>query len=133
MYTKLAAAAVVTISLLSGGSTYAQDRGYGDRGSNDNYRRNDRGAYDNNFRRGNEMLQQDRGRGHADFGYGGHEWRQGGRLPAEYRTRHYVVHDWHGHHLSAPPRGYHWVQHGNDYVLAAITTGVIAQILLNHQ
>ena len=33
---------------------------------------------------------------------------------------------------AAPPRGYHWVQNGPDYVLVAIATGIIAQILLNH-
>ena len=49
----------------------------------------------------------------------------------QYRSRQYVVDDWRGHHLSAPPRGYHWVQAGGDYVLAAIATGVIASILLN--
>jgi Ni/Co efflux regulator RcnB len=43
-----------------------------------------------------------------------------------------VVDDWRGHHLSAPPRGYHWVQMGGDYVLVAIATGVILQPLLNH-
>ncbi len=61
-----------------------------------------------------------------------HAWYRGDRLPAEYNSRYYVVDDWRGHHLSAPPRGYHWVQAGNDYVLAAIATGVIASILLNH-
>ncbi len=59
-------------------------------------------------------------------------WQRGDRLPPEYRGRQYVVDDWRGHRLSAPPRGYHWVQHGNDYVLAAIATGVIASVLLNH-
>jgi Ni/Co efflux regulator RcnB len=44
-----------------------------------------------------------------------------------------MVTDWRGHHLSAPPRGYRWVQHGNDYVLVAIASGVIADLLLNHQ
>ena len=34
--------------------------------------------------------------------------------------------------MSAPPRGYHWVQTGGDYVLAAIATGLIVQILLNN-
>ena len=52
--------------------------------------------------------------------------------PPEYRHRNYVVDDWRGHRLSAPPRGYHWVQTGNDYVLVAIATGVIMQILLNN-
>jgi Ni/Co efflux regulator RcnB len=60
-----------------------------------------------------------------------HSFYRGGRLPDEYRGRQYVVDDWRGHHLSAPPRGYHWVQAGGDYVLAAVATGVIASILLN--
>jgi Ni/Co efflux regulator RcnB len=60
-----------------------------------------------------------------------HDWYRGSRLPREYNSRHYVVDDWRGHHLSAPPSGYHWVQAGGDYVLAAIATGVIAAILLN--
>jgi Ni/Co efflux regulator RcnB len=60
-----------------------------------------------------------------------HEFRRGGRLPNEFRGRQYVVDDWRNHHLNAPPRGYHWVQTGADYVLVAIATGLIAQVLLN--
>jgi len=41
-----------------------------------------------------------------------------------------VVNDWRGHRLSAPPRGYHWVQTGSDYVLVAIATGIILQLSL---
>ncbi len=40
--------------------------------------------------------------------------------------------NWHQHNLRAPPRGYHWVQSGNDFLLVAITTGIIADILLYH-
>ena len=60
-----------------------------------------------------------------------HDWYRGGRVPAMYRTPHYVVGDWRGHHLAAPPRGYHWVQYGGDYLLVAIATGVIAQLVLS--
>ena len=49
----------------------------------------------------------------------------------ENRNRGYVVDDWRGHRLSAPSRGYHWVQTGGDYVLVATATGIITQILLN--
>lgn len=72
---------------------------------------------------------------HDDYRGAGprHDFYRGGRLPAEYRGRTYVVDDWRGHHLSAPPRGYHWVQAGPDYVLAAITTGVILDVLLSNQ
>jgi Ni/Co efflux regulator RcnB len=61
-----------------------------------------------------------------------HDLRRGARLPSRYHHRHYVVDNWRGHRLSAPPRGYHWVQAGDDYVLAAIATGLIAQIILNN-
>lgn len=59
------------------------------------------------------------------------DWHKGERLPAEYRDRNYVVDDWHGHGLQAPPRGYQWVGVNGDYVLAAIATGVIANVLLS--
>ena len=49
----------------------------------------------------------------------------------QYRSHHYVVNDWRGHHLSAPPRGYHWIQNGGDYLLVAIATGVIASMVLS--
>lgn len=61
-----------------------------------------------------------------------HNFHRGARMPYEYRTRQYVVEDWRGHRLSAPPRGYHWVQSGSDYLLVAITTGIILQMLLNN-
>ena len=62
-----------------------------------------------------------------------HAWHRGDRLPPQWRDRQYVVDDWRGHRLSAPPRGYHWVQADGNYVLAAIATGVIASVLLaNH-
>jgi Ni/Co efflux regulator RcnB len=60
-----------------------------------------------------------------------HSFHRGDHLSSEYRSKQYVVDDWRGHHLHAPPRGYHWVQTGPDYVLAAIATGIIADVLLN--
>jgi Ni/Co efflux regulator RcnB len=59
------------------------------------------------------------------------EWRRGDRLPNDYRDRQYVVDDYRGYGLRQPPRGYHWVGVGGDYVLAAIASGVIAQIVLS--
>lgn len=85
-------------------------------------RRNDRNDYRNDDRR--DARNDHRGAGPR------HNLHKGGRLPPEYRNRQYVVNDWRGHRLSAPPRGYHWVQTGSDYVLVAITTGVIAGLLL---
>jgi Ni/Co efflux regulator RcnB len=61
-----------------------------------------------------------------------HAYYPGQRLPYAYRNRSYVVDNWRAHRLSAPPRGYHWVQSGADYLLVAITTGVILQLLLDN-
>lgn len=85
---------------------------------NDGYRNHRSSRYDND--------RQGRGVGRN------HGYYRGDRLPMEYRSRSYVVDDWRGHRLSSPPRGHHWVQTGPDYVLVAITSGIIAQIMLNH-
>lgn len=61
-----------------------------------------------------------------------HDMRKGGHINPEYNNKKYFVNDWKGHHLSAPPSGYHWVQTGDDYVLVGITTGIIANLLLNN-
>jgi Ni/Co efflux regulator RcnB len=63
----------------------------------------------------------------------GPEWRRGHRVPPEYRHRQYVVSNWRAYHLAPPPRGYQWIQVGSDYVLAAIATGIIANLIINSQ
>lgn len=73
------------------------------------------------------------GRRYNEYGAGpDHNFHPGDRLPPEYRHHNYVVNDWRGHHLSPPPPGYQWVQTGADYVLIAIATGLIVQLLLSN-
>lgn len=84
------------------------------------------GTYQNDRRGGSGYQNPERGPGAGPD----HNFYRGERLPQQYRHNNYVVDDWRGHHLSAPPRGYHWVQTGSDYVLVAIATGIIMQILL---
>ena len=89
------------------------------------------GNYGYDGRNGYQGGNQGRG-GYEGRGAGpDHNFYRGGRLPQQYRGHQYVVDDWRGHHLSAPPRGYQWVQTGGDYVLVAIATGIIAQLLLS--
>ena len=66
-----------------------------------------------------------------NYGARGPQYHRGGRIPIEYRNRQYVVNNWRDHHLNAPPRGQQWVQVGSDYVLIAIATGIIAQLVLS--
>jgi Ni/Co efflux regulator RcnB len=103
-------------------------------------RGHDEGRYDHRDARDGHDRRDEGRYGHEDrhdrhdfyyYGARGPEWHRGGRVPAQYRERQYVVDNWREHHLSPPPRGYHWVQVGNDYVLAAVATGIIAQLLLN--
>ena len=68
---------------------------------------------------------------HWDGAGPGHNFHRGDHLPSQYRSKQYVVDDWRGHHLRQPPRGYHWVQTGGDYVLAAVATGIIADLIIN--
>lgn len=76
--------------------------------------------------------QQERRQDEYRDAYSARQFRRGERLPPEYRHRNYVVDDWRGHHLQAPPRGSQWVQVGGDYVLVAVATGIILQLLLNN-
>jgi Ni/Co efflux regulator RcnB len=122
--------------MLAGGTALAQDYDHG----HDHDRGHDRQHQDDGDR-GRGYDDHGHGRGHAYGHYknwhdrGEHEgwYRRGGYLPVEYRSTRYVVYDWRAAHLREPPRGYHWVRSDNgDFLLVAITTGVIVDLLLNH-
>jgi Ni/Co efflux regulator RcnB len=60
-------------------------------------------------------------------------YKKGGHVPAEYNGGNYAVADWRANHLRQPPRGYHYVRSDNgDFLLVAVTTGVIASIIASH-
>ncbi len=138
MKSKAIVSAIMIVSLTAAGFTFAKDKG----------ERNDRGQYEevkhgNKHHRRDQIEQRSDRRGyngrvsekarHDERGAGpNHQFYRGDRLPIQYRSYEYVVNDWHGHRLSAPPRGYHWVQSGGDYILVAIATGVILQLLLSN-
>lgn len=118
------------------------DRRWDDRRWDD--RRGDRGRYDRggrwDDRRYNGYYYQNRWHygappahyyGRPDYRPGYNAWRRGGYLPPYYRGGGYVVHDYGRYHLRPPPRGYYWYRTGNDYVLAAIATGLIFDIINN--
>ncbi len=62
---------------------------------------------------------------------GYYAWRRGAYLPPYYRSRGYVVYDYGRYRLRPPPRGYYWYRDGNDYLLAAIATGLILDVIIN--
>lgn len=59
-------------------------------------------------------------------------FQRGGYLPYEYRqNRGYYVNDWRAHRgLYAPPHGHQWMQVGSEFVLIAVATGLIANLLM---
>ena len=130
----LICASILAISLSLGNAAFAQGHGQ-DRGRNEQAQRGDNGWERSTHDRGHNRYYQSRAYQDDRRGPGAgrnHDFYRGDRLSSEYRHQSYVVDDWRGHRLSAPPRGYHWVQTGPDYMLVAITSGIIAQILLSH-
>jgi Ni/Co efflux regulator RcnB len=69
------------------------------------------------------------------YGYVAHNpawrsaWRRGAYVPAAYR--HYYVQDWGYYGLRPPPPGYRWVYADGNFVLMAVATGLIADVLIN--
>jgi Ni/Co efflux regulator RcnB len=127
MKTTLIASALITLSLATSSAFAQRDRHENDR---DNYRNDDARRFHHDDVHGADARRYHRDDVRGDGAR--HGWRRGERLSAEYRDNRYVVNDWRARHLAPPPRGHHWVRAGNDYVLAAIATGVIVQVLLNN-
>lgn len=83
-----------------------------------------------------------KGNGHGNGGHDDHppgkhkgwhkNYRKGEKIEVVYLEPHYYV-DYRHHHLSAPPAGHRWVRHPDGrYILVAVATGIIADILLHH-
>jgi Ni/Co efflux regulator RcnB len=59
--------------------------------------------------------------------YSGHAWHNGDR----YNGSRHSVSNWQYYHLRQPPAGYEWVQDGDQFVLIAVTSGIIAEVIAN--
>jgi Ni/Co efflux regulator RcnB len=110
----------LALSLLAGAAGTASAQPYGrdqhDRDHYSDHRDGDRGDH-RDFHAG------DRWAAHR-------EWRRGGRIDRmEWRRAHVV--DYRIHHLRRPPRGYEWREIDGRYVLAAVASGIIADIIIN--
>ena len=138
MKSKIIISSIMIVTLLASSAAFAQghDRG-GDHGRSEHAQRggpgHDRGHPGNSNKYGDKHRYKHDGRHDNGRGAGPkHNFYKGGYIPREYRGHQYVVNDWRSHRLTPPPRGYHWVQTGGDYVLIAISTGLIAQIILSN-
>ncbi len=62
------------------------------------------------------------------YGYApGYAWRRGAYLPPSYGGVY--ISNYGAYGLRAPPRGYRWHRVGNDYLMTAIATGLIFDIV----
>ena len=66
-------------------------------------------------------------------GYGPPRWARGGRYYDRGYGPTYVVRDYCDYGLRAPPRGYYWRRSdAGDFLLVALATGIIADLILGH-
>lgn len=117
----------LAFSLLGSTAAFAQrDQ---DHRSNSEQHDHDRGDRDQD--RGGDHDRGDRDHDRGDNrNHDRPHWSRGDHLPQQYRHRDYVVSDWRERHLRTPPRGYRWIRNDDDqYVLAAMATGIIAEIV----
>jgi Ni/Co efflux regulator RcnB len=92
-----------------------------DRGSH-SYRGHDHGSRFDNHRFG----RWDNG---SRFKY--RSWQRGQRFDSRYAYNYRVISNPRYYRLHDAPRGYRWVQSGNDAVLVGLTTGLIAAVMAN--
>src|SRR3546814_236595 len=60
-------------------------------------------------------------------------WSRGHRYYRAGYGRTYVVNDYYSYGLRRPPSGYYWRRSdAGDYLLVAIATGIIADLILSH-
>jgi len=113
------AASVAASPVLAASWDNGQDnRGrYEQRHDNDRHGRYDNGRYD----------RHDNRRDHVDY----RKWNRGQRFDSRYARNYRVIYSPNAYHLRPAPRGYRWVQSGNDAVMVGLTTGIIAAVLAN--
>jgi Ni/Co efflux regulator RcnB len=56
-------------------------------------------------------------------------WRTGDRFDSRYASNYRIIGNTYGHRQA--PRGYRWVQSGNDAVLVALASGLIGALVAN--
>jgi len=122
----LIATTALTLLVAPMSGAFAQGRGHDDnRGNNammmerhDDNRGNMMMRHDDN--RGNQMMRHDNGQHRG--------WHKGERIGRNDWNRYERL-DYRREHLRRPPRGYEWRRVDNDYVLAAVATGLIASVI----
>ena len=143
---KLVIQLLMAVALLDTSSLALADRGHGDhdrrgqRHAQRDHRQHNRHVERRHvdYRRAGQNNRHDNRRYGNYRDYRGHSYR-----PVHPHYRHtrwvrghryhgptYVVDNYGYYRLRPPPRGYHWVRADNDFLLVAITTGIILDLAL---
>lgn len=77
------------------------------------------------------VRQNDRRYAQNDYRYGQHRWAKGQRFDRRQAQNYRVIGNPKAYRLGAAPRGYQWVQSGNDAVLVALVSGIIGAVVGN--
>jgi len=148
------ALSVLFIAALAATPAIAKDHGRGHDRDNDRYSRHDRDDDDDRYedrRRSDKHYHDDRYYRSAPVrvvyrpvyrneyqpahrpGYGQPRWARGVRYYDHGYGPTYVVRDYRGYGLRAPPRGYYWRRSdAGDYLLVALATGIITDLILRN-
>ncbi|GAA0689998.1 RcnB family protein [Dyella marensis] len=108
---------------------YDRDRGHGNWERRDGHRDWSRRDWDrhDHWRGPDRGWHDDRRYYHGGYYRPHHRWARGER----YYGPVYVVNDYRYYRLRPPPYGYHWVRDDGGYLLVAIGTGIILDMVLN--
>lgn len=115
--------ASLAVLMLAGGASAASAQDWRrDHNNNGRYDQRDR-AYEQGRR--DQARAEDR-RDRREY----RRWAKGQRLDQRYRGNSYYVSDYRRYGLRQPPRGYRWQRVDDQYVLAAVATGLIASVII---
>lgn len=93
----------------------------------DNHGRDNRGRIEHRDDRGNRHDRVDRHDRRDRVEY--RSWSRGQRFDRRYAQNYRVIGNPRAYRLHDAPRGYRWVQSGNDALLVGITSGIVASVL----
>jgi Ni/Co efflux regulator RcnB len=117
---------ISAVALMAGAAApaMAQHNGYDWRQSTDQHQSND------DLRRANDQRSSNNHRGWGQDRGADYRWNRGDRMGYDDWSSARPV-DYRAHHLRRPPQGYAWRETNGEFVLAAITTGVVASIMFD--
>lgn len=124
----LLTALAATVAIAPIAATSAQAAQVRHNGHGATYRDNHRGTY--NYRDSRDYRNA---RDHREVRHAPNyrKWQKGQRFDRRYAHNYRQIdyRQYRGRNLYAPPRGYQWVQSGNDAVLVAVASGLIGAVL----